>query len=162
MTDTRKLKQAEEALEAALRSTPCVRVLAPERGFHACFEVPVTRRQVRAHGVQVNHDPGEEEAERMDTGGDYRVFVGITLREEDGGSLGIATAVDLEFFARTPARPGGEWLSATRLRDPDSGEWAQTADPASVQRLLHDACPGWNEAVRAEVVRLALVRRAGE
>jgi hypothetical protein len=69
--------------------------------------------------------------------------------------------VDLEFLATLESAERPEWLSATRVRSPETGEWVQTAAPAAVQHLLHDACPGWSEVVRAEVVRLALVRRGG-
>jgi hypothetical protein len=165
VTDDQKLREAQDAVEAALRSNPAIHPLAPERGFHACFEVPVTLREVLAHGIPVDHLPaadvdGEaEDPERMDAAGDFRVFVAVTLRAEPDGKLGVATGVDLEFLARLPASPEPEWLSATRIRDPESGEWVQTAAPAAVQHLLHDSCPGWSEVVRAEVVRLAVVRQ---
>ncbi len=164
MNDDQKLREAQDAVEAALQNNPAMLQLAPERGFHACFEVPVTLREVLAHGIPVDHlpaadDAGEpEDPARLDAGGDFRVFVAVTLREEPDGKLGVATGVDLEFLAHLPASPHPEWLSATRIRDPDSGEWVQTAPPAAVQHLLHDTCPGWGEVVRAEVVRLALVR----
>lgn len=135
--------------------------IPPERGFHACFAVPVTRRQVLARGIRPNHEvPGDDEAERMDAAGDYRVLVALLLREEPDGRLGVQTGVDLEFLARRASGTRAEWLSATRIRDPESGAWVQTADPASVQRLLHEVCPGWAEVVRAEVVRLAAARRS--
>ena len=162
--DDQKLCEAETSVEAALRSNPAIHQLDPERGFHACFEVPVTLREVLAHGIPVDHLPAADVAgdpERMDAGGDFRVFVAVTLRAEPDGKLGVATGVDLEFLARLPTRPHPEWLSATRIRDPDTGEWVQTAPPAAVRHLLHDICPGWSEVVRAEVVRLALVRQAG-
>lgn len=165
MTDDQKLREAEDVVEAALLTTPGMCRLPPERGFHACFEVPVTPREVLAHGIRVDHLPGADEAEdpeRMDAGGDFRVFVAITLRQEADGRLGVATGVDLEFLARLESAEHPEWLSATRIRDPESGEWVQTAAPAAVQHLLHDTCPGWSEVVRAEVVRLALVRQAGK
>ncbi len=152
-------------MEAALRSNPAMRRLDPERGFHACFEVPVILREVLAHGIPVDHLPGSDDAgedddpERLDAEGDFRVFVAVTLRREPDGKLGVATGVDLEFLAHLPGRPDPEWLSATRIRDPESGEWVQTAAPAAVQHLLHDTCPGWSEVVRAEVVRLALMRQ---
>lgn len=164
MTDNQKLREAESTVESALRDNPAIHQLEPERGFHACFEVPVSLREVLAHGIPVDHLPAADEAEdpeRMDAGGDFRVFVAVTLRAEPDGKLGVATGVDLEFLARLPARPHHEWLSATRIRDPDTGEWVQTAPPAAVQHLLHDTCPGWSEVVRAEVVRLALLRQAG-
>ena len=165
--DEQKLSDAEAAVEVALRSNPAIHPLDPERGFHACFEVPVTLREVLAHGIPVDHLPaadvdGEaEDPERMDAEGDFRVFVAVTLRAEPDGKLGVATGVDLEFLARLPGNPHPEWLSATRIRDPESGEWVQTAPPAAVQHLLHDSCPGWSEVVRVEVVRLALVRQSG-
>lgn len=167
MSHDQKLPHAEGTVEAALRNNPAMRQLEPERGFHACFEVPVTLREVLAHGIPVDHLPAAEEAgededpERLDAEGDFRVFIAVTLRQEPDGKLGVATGVDLEFLARLPASPDPEWLSATRIRDPDSGEWVQTAPPAAVQHLLHDTCPGWSEVVRAEVVRLALVRHGG-
>ena len=164
--DDQKSCEAETSVEAALRSNPAIHQLDPERGFHACFEIPITLREVLAHGIPVDHLPAdaEDEAddpERMDAGGDFRVFVAVTLRAEPDGRLGVATGVDLEFLARLPASPHPEWLSATRIRDPESGEWVQTAPPAAVQHLLHDTCPGWSEVVRAEVVRLALVCQPG-
>lgn len=162
MTD-QNLKQAEDAVEAALRDNPAMRRLPPERGFHACFAVPVTRREVLAHGIGLGHLPGageDGEADRLDDEGDFRVLVAVTLRQEPDARLGVATGVDLEFLARLPSGPHPEWLSATSIRSPDTGEWVQTAAPAAVRHLLHDVCPGWNEVVRAEVVRLALVRQA--
>ena len=150
-------------MDTALGDNPAIHRLEPERGFHACFEVPVTLREVLARGIPVDHLPAGDEAddpERLDAGGDFRVFVAVTLRAEPDGKLGVATGVDLEFLARLPASPHPEWLSATRIRDPDSGEWVQTAVPAAVQHLLHDSCPGWSEVVRAEVVRLALMRQS--
>jgi hypothetical protein len=174
VTDDQKLREAAEAVEAALRNNPAMRQLDPERGFHACFEVPVTLREVLAHGIPVDHLPAADDAdeadeadeaedpERLDVEGDFRVFVAVTLRQEPDGKLGVATGVDLEFLAHLPSSPHPEWLSATRIRDPDSGEWVQTAAPAAVQHLLHDTCPGWSEVVRAEVVRLALVHQAGK
>jgi hypothetical protein len=168
VTDDHKLREAQDAVETALRNNPAMRRLEPERGFHACFEVPVTLREVLAHGIPVDHLPAAEDGgeaenpERLDVDGDFRVFVAVTLRREPDGKLGVATGVDLEFLARLPPSPRPEWLSATRIRDPDSGEWVQTAPPAAVQHLLHDTCPGWSEVVRAEVVRLALVRQAGK
>lgn len=164
MTDSQKLSEAQDAVETALRNNPAIHQLDPERGFHACFEVPVTLREVLAHGIPVNHLPAADEAEdpeRLDAEGDFRVFVAVTLRQEPDGKLGVATGVDLEFLARLPASPDPEWLSATRIRDPDSGAWVQTAPPAAVQHLLHDTCPGWSEVVRAEVVRLAVMRQTG-
>ena len=162
VTDDPKLREADDAVEAALLNNPGIHQLDPERGFHACFEVPVTLREVLAHGIPVDHLPAAGEAgdpERLDAGGDFRVFVAVTLRREPDGKLGVATGVDLEFLARLPASPDPEWLSATRIRDPDGGEWVQTAAPAAVQQLLHDTCPGWSEVVRAEVVRLAVMRQ---
>ncbi|HEX2191300.1 MAG TPA: hypothetical protein VHG51_20485 [Longimicrobiaceae bacterium] len=160
MSEAGKLREAEAAARAALRSHPGIRELEPERGFHACFEVPVTVREVLAHGIGVSHVPGAGEAGRMDAEGEFRVLVGLVLREDAGGQLGVSTGVDLEFLARRASGGAPEWLSATRIRDPESGEWAQTAEPAAVQRLLHDACPGWAEVVRAAVVRLAAARRS--
>lgn len=168
MPDDQKLQDTQEAFQAALRNNPAMRQLDPERGFHACFEVPVTLREVFARGIPVDHLPatdGVDEAddpERLDAEGDFRVFVAVTLRREPDGKLGVATGVDLEFLAHLPSSPHPEWLSATRIRDPESGEWVQTAAPAAVQHLLHDTCPGWGEVVRAEVVRLALARQAGK
>ena len=168
MTDDQKLRAAQDAVEAALQNNPAMRQLEPERGFHACFEVPVTLREVLAHRIPVDHlpaadDAGEaEDPERLDADGDFRVFIAVTLRREPDGKLGVATGVDLEFLAHLPSSPHPEWLSATRIRDPDSREWVQTVAPAAVQHLLHDTCPGWSEVVRAEVVRLALVRQAGK
>lgn len=167
MTEDPKLREAQDAVEAALRDNPAMHPLDPERGFHACYEVPVTLREILAHGIPVDHLPaadvdGEaEDPERMDAPGDFRVFVAVTLRREPDGRLGVATGVDLEFLARLESAERPEWLSATRIRDPESGEWAQTAPPSAVQHLLHDACPGWSEVVRAEVVRLALVWQGG-
>jgi hypothetical protein len=165
VTEDQKLREVENAVEAALRDNPGIYRLDPERGFHACFEVPVTLREVLAHGIQVDHLPGaaddageEDDPERLDAEGDFRVFVAVTLRREPDGRLGAATGVDLEFLARLPNSPDPEWLSATRIRDPESDEWVQTAPPGAVQHLLHDTCPGWSEVVRAEVVRLAFVR----
>lgn len=155
------MSDENERREAA-RSGPGIRELGPERGFDACFEVPVTLREVLAHGIGVGHVPGAEEAGRMDEHGDFRVLVALALREEAGGGLGVTTGVDLEFLARRASGGRPEWLSATRVRDPESGAWAQAADPAAVQRLLHDACPGWAEVVRAGVVRLAAARRSRE
>ncbi len=166
MIDDQKLHEAEDAAAAALRDNSAIRQLEPERGFHACFEVPVTLREVLAHGIPVDHLPaadvdGEaEDPERMDAEGDFRVFVAVTLHAEPDGKLGVATGVDLEFLAHLLASPHTEWLSATRIRDPETGEWVQTAPPAAVQHLLHDTCPGWSEVVRAEVVRLALTRQS--
>lgn len=160
MTDDQNLQQAKDAVEAALLTTPGIHRLPPERGFHACFEVPVTLREVLAHGIRVDHLPGADEAEeteRLDDEGDFRVFIAVTLRQDADGRLGVATGVDLEFLARVESGEHPEWLSATRVRDPGTGEWVQTAAPAAVQHLLHDTCPGWSEVVRAEVVRLALV-----
>lgn len=168
MTDDQKLREAAGAVETALQNNPAMRQLDAERGFHACFEVPVTLREVLAHGIPVDHLPAADDAdepedpERLDAEGDFRVFVAVTLRREPDGKLGVATGVDLEFLAHLPSSPHPEWLSATRIRDPDSGEWVQTAAPAAVQHLLHDTCPGWSEGVRAEVVRLALARQAGK
>ncbi len=168
MTDDQKLHDAQDAVESALRNNPAMRRLDPERGFHACFEVPVTLREVLAHGIPVDHLPAADDAseaddpERLDADGDFRVFVAVTLRREPDGKLGVATGVDLEFLAHLPPSPHPEWLSATRIRAPDGGEWVQTAPPAAVQHLLHDTCPGWSEVVRAEVVRLALVRHDGK
>lgn len=164
MTDHQKLQEATDAVEAALLTTPGMRRLPPERGFHASFAVPVTLREVLAHGIRVDHLPGAAEAEdtdRADAPDEFRVFVGVTLREGPDGGLGVATGVDLEFLATVESAERPEWLSATRIRSPESGEWVQTAAPAAVQHLLHDACPGWGEVVRAEVVRLALVRQQG-
>ena len=168
MTDDQKLREAEDAVETALSNNPAMRQVEPERGFHACFEVPVTLREVLAHGIPVDHLPATdaadeaEDPERLDAEGDFRVFVAVTLRREPDGKLGVATGVDLEFLGHLPPSPRQEWLSATRIRDPDSGEWVQTAAPAAVQHLLHDTCPGWGDVVRAEVVRLALARHAGK
>jgi len=166
VTENEKQREARDALEAALLTTPGMRRLSPERGFHACFEVPITLREALAHGIRVDHLPGAEDAEaedpeRMDAGGDFRVFIAVTLRQDADGKLGVATGVDLEFLAQLESAEHPEWLSATRIRDPESGEWVQTAPPAAVQHLLHDTCPGWSEVVRAEVVRLALVRQGG-
>lgn len=160
--DEQKQRQARAAVEEALRNNPAIRELEPERGFHSCFEVPVTREEILSRGMEPAPlaGPGGEEEGTGELVEDYRVLIAIMLRAEADGRPGVATGVDLEFFARTPSSPDGEWLSATRVRDPETGEWVQTIAPVAVQHLLHDLCPGWAEVARAEVIRLALAGKA--